>query len=137
MSTRTEIVAKLRQAQQTRSDEDLKIAADYMTDDVTMVMPRGRTVEGKAAIIEAIKNPGAGMGGGGGFGGGGGGGGGGAGAGGMMGRLQWSEPAESGDVISTSAQLPAGLPVPIKGLALAYSFTGDDKVNKIELKVEM
>ena len=135
MSTRTDIVAKLRQAQQTRSDEDIKIAGDFLTDDATMVLPRGRTVEGKAALLEAIKNPGAGMGGGGGFGGGGLGGGGGA--GGMMGRLQWSEPSESGDTVTTGATLPPGLPVPIKGIELAYSFTGEDKVNKVELKINM
>ena len=50
-----------------------------------------------------------------------------------MGRISWGEPAEEGATVKIVAQLPEGLPIPIKGLDLSLEFNEQDKVTKAQI----
>ncbi len=101
MATKVEIVKQLIAAQ-TASNWDAVSA--LLADDASQVTQRG-TLSGKQAIVQAMQQPR---------------------PGGGMGAIPWSEPAESGDVVSRSATTPMGR------ITMRYTVSGD-KVSKIEM----
>ncbi len=115
MSTRTDIAKQWIDAQQSRDADKLKLLGDHLKDDIVFSTPRG-DINGKQAILDRLQNPPQGPGG-----------------GAMMGRISWGEPAEEGATVNIVAQLPEGLPIPIKGLDLSLEFNEQDKVTKAQI----
>ncbi|MDD9932886.1 MAG: hypothetical protein OXT09_04745 [Myxococcales bacterium] len=57
----------------------------------------------------------------------------------MMDKVSWGEPTQDGDKVSVTATLPPELPIPIaiKGLTMAFTFTGEDQVARIDVSPQM
>jgi hypothetical protein len=111
MATHTEIASQWIEAQQSRDADKIEALGELMTDDIVWTTPRGE-VSGKPAILERLQNPPERPG------------------GGMMGQISWGEPTESGSTVKIMAELPPGLPLPIKGLELALEFNDEGKIAK-------
>lgn len=114
MSTRTDIVARWLEAQRTRDAAVIDALGEKICEDVEMSTPRG-SLSGRAAVLERLRNPPAGP------------------AAGMMGQLSFGDPVESGAGVTVVAQLPPGLPLPIKALEIAFSFSDDDRVSQVRI----
>ena len=115
MSSRTDIAKQWIEAQKSRDADKIKVLGDSLADDIVFSSRRG-DVSGKQAVLERLQNPPQGPG------------------GGMMGQISWGEPAEEGTTVKITADLPPGLPIPIKGLVLSLEFNAEDKVSKVQMQ---
>lgn len=119
MATRTDVAKQYVEAQRSRDAGKIDELAALIADDVSMVTPRGN-VDGKAALIDRLKNPPQGMGGGGG--------------GGMMGQVTMGDPVEEGGTVKIEMNIP---PNPmIQGMAYVFSFNEKDQINKVEMQIK-
>jgi hypothetical protein len=119
MASRTEIVSQLLDAQKNRGEAQLAAIKECMADDIVLTSQMG-TVTGKEAVYGVLSQPPQGP------------------AAGLMAMIQWGAPAESGGVVKTSAALPPGLPLPmpIKAITMAVSFTDASLISRIEYGAE-
>jgi len=101
MSDRTEALKKFMELQEKR---DFDAAAELITDDITVTAPMAGTTTGKAAVKASWQRMPAGP------------------------KLDWSEPTEEGDTLTTSATSPFGK------LTMVVIFSGD-KVSNVEIKM--
>ncbi len=115
MSSRTDIAKQWIDAQQSRDADKIKVLGDSLTDDIVFSTRRG-DVSGKQAVLERLQTPPQGPG------------------GGMMSQISWGEPAEEGSTVKVQADLPEGLPIPIKGLVLSLEFNAEDQVSKVQMQ---
>jgi hypothetical protein len=120
MPSRTEIVSLYLDAQKTRDEAKLTQLEQLMTDDVTMASPMGST-NGKDKIVGRMRKGGSGQ------------------MAQMMEKLTWGTPTEANGQVSVGADLPPGLPLPfpIKGIDLKFSFSADDRINRIDFSARM
>ena len=120
MPSRTEIVSLYLDAQKTRDEAKLTELEQLMTDDISMVSPMGST-NGKEKIVGRMRKGGSGQ------------------MAQMMEKLTWSAPTEAGGQVSVGADMPPGLslPFPIRGIDLKFSFSDDDRINRIDFSARM
>ena len=107
MATKVEIVKQFIAAQAGANWDALSA---LLADDVSQTTQRG-TVTGKQALVDAMKQQAAAAQ---------------ARGGGGMGAVPWTEPVESGDVVSRSATTPMG------SITMKYTVV-NDKISKIEM----
>ncbi len=120
MPSRTEIVTLYLEAQRSREDAKLDAIDALIADDIVMASPMGNT-QGKEKIMSRMRKGGSGP------------------MAQMQSSLVWSTPVEADGMVTTSADLPAGLPlpVPIKGLEMKFSFTEDNRICKVDFTPRM
>jgi hypothetical protein len=120
MPNRTEIVTLYLDAQKTRDEAMLTQLEQLMTDDISMVSPMGST-QGREKIVGRMRKGGSGQ------------------MAQMMEKLTWGAPTEADGQVSVGADLPPGLPLPfpIRGIDLKFSFSADDRINRIDFSARM
>jgi hypothetical protein len=120
MPSRTEIVSLYLEAQSTRDEAKLNAIEALIADDIVMGSPMGST-QGKEKIMSRMRKGGSGP------------------MAQMQASLVWSTPVEAGGTVTTSAELPPGLPLPmpIKGLDMKFSFTEDNRISKVDFSPRM
>jgi ketosteroid isomerase-like protein len=101
MAERKEILKKFMELQEKR---DFDAAAELISDDITVTAPMAGTTTGKAAVKASWQSMPAGP------------------------KLDWSEPTEEGDTLTTTATSPFGR------LTMLVTF-GGDKISKVEIKM--
>ena len=101
MSSHIETLKKFMELQEKR---DFDAAAELLADDITTVAPMVGTTTGKEAVKAGWQRMPAGP------------------------KLEWSEPTEEGDSLTTSATSPFGR------LTMIVTFSGD-KISKVEIKM--
>ena len=101
MAERKETLKKFMELQEKR---DFDAAAELISDDITVTAPMAGTTTGKAAVKASWQSMPAGP------------------------KLDWSEPTEEGDTLTTTATSPFGR------LTMLVTF-GGDKISKVEIKM--
>jgi hypothetical protein len=113
LPTRSEIVQLYLDAQSTRVEAAIAAAAEHIAPDATMTSARG-TVEGRDAIVDRFTS---------------------APYAAMLGTVTWSEPAEAGDEVSTSCDMPEN-PMGFKRMTLTFGFGEGDLIIAIAMAMQ-
>ena len=112
MASREEVVSAYLEAQKSQNAERIKQVGEALAAAAVLASQRGN-VEGRDAILERLKNPGqAAM---------------------LFSRVSWKAPEAVERGLKVTAELPPGMPIPIREFSQVFTFGDDDRLSRIEV----